>query len=58
MDWTTACPDWERRILAQESLIPCAPLFPVEADAALEVFRDLRVADIQNAPTMGEICRP
>ena len=56
--WTTACPDWERRIVAVESLIPCAPLFPAEAEQALEVFKALRVVDVQGSPTMGEICRP
>lgn len=56
--WTTACPDWERRIVAGESLIPCAPLFPEEARQALEVFKALRVVDVAGSPTMGEICRP
>jgi phage terminase large subunit-like protein len=58
MDWSTACPDWERRILAGESLIPFGPLFPQEAEAALAVYRELRVMDVVNSPTMGEICRP
>jgi phage terminase large subunit-like protein len=57
-DWSTACPDWERRIVAGESLIPCAPLFPDEARQALEVFKALRVVDVAGSPTMGEICRP
>lgn len=57
-EWTTACPDWERRILAGESLIPCQPLFPDEAKSALSVFDVLRVADVQGSPPMGEICRP
>ena len=56
--WTTSCSDWERRIVAGESLIPCAPLFPSEAAAALEVFKSLRVVDVPGSPTMGEICRP
>lgn len=56
--WTTACPDWERRIVARESLIPCAPLFPEEAAAGLEVFRALRAVDVAGSPTMGEISRP
>jgi phage terminase large subunit-like protein len=34
------------------------PLFPSEAERALEVFRALRVADVAGSPTMGEICRP
>lgn len=56
--WSTACPDWERRIVARDSLVPCPPLFPAEAEAALEVFRTLRVVDAPNSPTMAEICRP
>jgi hypothetical protein len=58
--WSTACPDWERRILAQpqESLIPFPPLFPDEAEAGLKVFKSLRVADVAGAPPMGELCRP
>jgi phage terminase large subunit-like protein len=58
MEWTTACPDWEQRIVDGRSLIPVAPLFPDQAEAGLDVFRDLRVADVQDSPTMGEICRP
>ncbi len=57
--WSTACPDWEERILArpQRSLIPFDPLFPTEADAALEIFRSLRIVDAAGSPTMGEACR-
>lgn len=55
--WTTACPDWERRIVDRESLIPFDPLFPTEAASALDVFQLLRVMDVQGSPTMGEICR-
>lgn len=58
MNWTTACPDWERRILAGESLIPCAPLFPDEAAERLEAFRALRIVDAPGSPTMGEAVRP
>lgn len=55
--WTTACPDWERRIVARESLIPFDPLFPAEAASALDVFNLLRAMDVQGSPMMGEICR-
>jgi len=57
-EWTTACPDWERRILNGESLIPIAPIFPDEAAASLAVFRELRLADVVGSPQLGEICRP
>jgi phage terminase large subunit-like protein len=55
--WTTACPDWEERILAGRSLIPFDPLFPEEAEAALAIFRDLRIVDAPGSPTMAEACR-
>lgn len=53
--WTTACPDWEKKILAKESLIACEPLYPDEAEMALRVFKELIVVDVTNKPTIGEI---
>ena len=58
MQWTTACPDWERRILARESLIPSPPLFPDQAQAALAVMDQLRIVDQPGSPTWGELSRP
>ena len=53
--WSTACPDWEKKILAKESLIACEPLFPGEAEMALRVFKELIVVDVAGKPTIGEI---
>jgi phage terminase large subunit-like protein len=57
-DWTTACPDWEKRVLAGDSLITVPPLFPEEAAAALAVFNELRLADVVGSPPLADICRP
>lgn len=53
-DWSTACPDWEKRIVAGRSLITAPPLFKDEAAAALDVFKSLRVVDVAGSPTFGE----
>lgn len=54
MKWTTACPDWERRLIARESIIP-APIFADQAEQALAIFKELRVVDQPGRPTFGEI---
>ena len=58
LDWSTACPDWAERITARESLIPFRPLNQAEADAALDVFKALRIPDLPGKPTFGEVCAP
>jgi len=55
LEWSTACPDWRDRIVAGESLAP-PPLFPSEAEEALEIFRGLRIVDVPGQPTFGEAC--
>lgn len=57
-EWTTALPDWERRIVARKSLVPVKPLFPAEAEDAMGVFSALRMVDADGSPTMGEACQP
>jgi phage terminase large subunit-like protein len=56
--WSTACPDWEERIVSGRSLIPFDPLFPQEAESSLQVFNAMRIADLPGRPTIGEVARP
>ncbi len=51
--WSTACLDWESRLIASESIIP-PPIFPDQAEQALSIFRELRVSDLPGKPTFGE----
>lgn len=53
-EWSTACVDWEARIKEGRSLIPFSPLYPEEAEKALDVFSHLRVVDAPGSPTFGE----
>lgn len=57
MDWSTACLDWEERIVHRRSLIP-SPLFADEAAEALAVFKTLKIADAPGQPTFGDACEP
>lgn len=54
-DWSTACLDWADRLRNGQSIIP-APIFPDEAEAALEVMRELRIVDAPGSPRIGEAC--
>lgn len=58
LQWDTSCRDWEKRIVAGDSLITFPPLFPDQAEEALDVFDNLRMVDVAGKPLLGEICRP
>ncbi|KVT81394.1 terminase [Burkholderia ubonensis] len=63
MDWTTACPDWEARLIERRSIIP-PPIFSDPAEHALAIFKQLKVVDLPKVwdaeieewrpPTFGE----
>ena len=57
-EWSTACPDWEARIVAGQPLTPCPPLYPDQAAAAWAIFSELRMVDAPDSPKMGEVVRP
>lgn len=56
--YSTACPDWEDRIVQRRSLVPFEPLFPDQAGKAVEIFKSLRMVDVPGKPTFGEACEP
>lgn len=56
--WSTACPDWEDRIVNGKSLIPFEPIFPDQADKAWGIFSLLKITDLYGQPTFGEVSRP
>lgn len=55
MDWSTACPDWAERLQSGRSIIP-PPIFPEQAEVALNIFKQLKVVDLPGKPTFGECC--
>lgn len=55
--WTTALPDWERRIIAGESIVPVKPLYPQMANRAVQFFASLRLRDVLGQPHIGDVTR-
>ena len=53
MKWSTACTDWEQRLIDKKSIIP-PPIFKDQADHALSIFKELKVVDLPGKPTFGE----
>lgn len=54
MNWSTACHDWESRLINGQSIIP-PPIFPETAEYALDIFKELRIVDLPGKPTFGEV---
>jgi len=51
--WVTSCPDWADRLRSGRSIIQ-PPIFADQAQAALAIFKELRVVDLPGKPTFGE----
>lgn len=56
-EYSTACLDWKERIRDGRSLIP-PPIFPEQANVALEVFKQLKIVDAPGSPTFGDASAP
>ena len=54
MTWNTACPDWQARIRAGQSLCPSLPLFEDAAARGQAVFDRLRLPDVAGNPAMAD----
>jgi len=49
--------DWAAMLRARQSIIP-PPIFADQAQAALAIFKELRVVDLPGKPTFGECSEP
>lgn len=58
MKYTTACPDWERRIVARESLIALPPLFPEVAEEAWDMIGGFKLVDVAGQPLVRDSSLP
>ncbi|UBX30586.1 terminase large subunit [Arsenophonus apicola] len=55
VNWSTACHDWADRIKSGQSIIP-PPIYPDQAEQALNIFKQLKIVDAPGSPTFGESC--
>ena len=58
MSYSTACVDWERRIVARESLIALPPLYPELAADAWDVCGSFRLVDVTGQPLVRDASLP
>ncbi|CUI07868.1 terminase large subunit [Massilia antarctica] len=58
MTQSTACLDWERRIVARESLICFPPAYPDRAAEAWEIVGGFRLVDIDGHPMIRDVSLP
>jgi phage terminase large subunit-like protein len=56
--WSTACPDWQKRIVERESLIVCPPLFPAVAADAWSICSNFQMTDVVGQPLLGDASLP
>lgn len=54
LPWSTALPDWEKRIKARESLLPPLPWIESQARKAQAIFGGLRLPDVPGTPLLSE----
>ncbi|WP_284213882.1 terminase large subunit [Comamonas jiangduensis] len=57
MEWSTACTDWEKRIVQRESLIACPPLFPQMAEDAWSMCSEFILMDV-GCQRLGDLSLP
>ena len=57
MEWSTACPDWEDRIVNGQYPAASPILFPESAEYALDIFKRLKIVDMLGLPTIGDVTR-
>lgn len=56
--WRSACPDWEDRIKAGQSLLPDLPWVEPEARRAQAIFDRLRLPDVPGRPRLRDAAGP